>query len=160
MRGGSRDAERECLQSQTNSLTMTTEQIIALQSFVSSLKSEITQRQLLVDGAEALLKIATEGYQTDQSFIDAEVQKGKDAVAEQVASLTQERDALVIETNDKAVVLEEKTATIEALQTAYDNAIAEKDALITESVAKDTLIEELQAVAVTLEAKPIEEVKL
>ena len=73
---------------------MNTDQIKQLNDFVTSLKSEITQKQLLVDGAEALLKIATDGYKSDQTFIDTEVQKAKAEVADQVATLQSQVEEL------------------------------------------------------------------
>lgn len=90
---------------------MTPEQIKSLQDFVSSLKSEVLQKQLLITGAETLLKIATEGYQTDQSFIDAEVQKGKDAVAEQVSTLVSENASLI----EERAALQDKVDVLSAL---------------------------------------------
>lgn len=83
---------------------MNPKQIKKLEDFAVSLRSEITQRQILLEGAEALLKIATDGYKSDQSFIEEEVQKKKDEVSEQVASLqtelakvTQEKEAILSE---------------------------------------------------------------
>ena len=73
---------------------------------------------------DTALALVQDGYTTDQARIDTEIQAGKDVVAEQVASLTTERDALVIETNDKAAALTQRDAIITDLQAQLTQKVA------------------------------------
>lgn len=74
------------------------------------------------------------------------------ALTEMSATYKKLDDEKNARTNDVATLTSEKSA----LSVAYDNALAEKDALITESAGKDTQIEDLQAQVEAL-TPPVEE---
>jgi hypothetical protein len=83
----------------------------------------------------------------ENTAIDIAIAQLKGILDTPSADLIAEKTA---HTNDVATLTSEKSA----LATAYDNALIEKDALITESLAKDAIIEDLQAQVISV--KPIE----
>lgn len=85
---------------------------------------------------------------TQKTAVDIAVSQLKGLLDTPSADLITEKEA---HTNDVAALTSEKSA----LSVAYDNALAEKDALITESATKDTRIEDLQAQMEALTPKDV-----
>ncbi len=99
-----------------------------LTAFRNTISDEITGKQSQLDAFDVAFDLIDNGYKTDQSRIDSEIQKGKDAVANQLESLTSQVASLqgqvstLIDENKNATIqIGDLQAQIATLQFEIDN---------------------------------------
>ena len=89
------------------------ENINLLEQMKASLSSDVTALQIKISAIDVSIDLIKNGYKSDVEAINAEIQKGKDLIAEDLASKETLIATLQNSLNDKTAEVDSLNATLE-----------------------------------------------